>query len=350
MSSNAIAGALLGTAVGDAIGLPYEALSRRRARRLFGPPDRHRLLFGRGMVSDDTDHTCLVAQAVCRSGGNVAQFRADLARGLRWWLLGLPAGIGFATLRAILKLWIGFPPLRSGVYSAGNGPAMRVAVLGAAISDTKQLADYVEAATTITHTDPRAYVGALAVALAARQSARHEVDGKQLIEELSALSPGAAATECCALLAKVVDSVGRNDTTVEFAAQLGCEKGVSGFVFHSVPVAIHAWLSFPNDLAKAVEAAVLCGGDTDTVGAIVGGMVGAGTGAEGIPGSWADGLVEWPRSVSWMRSLAASTACALETGMPEAPPRYFLPGILARNALFLVVVLSHVFRRALPPY
>jgi hypothetical protein len=50
---------------------------------------------------------------------------------LRGWLLSLPAGIGFATLRAILKLWLGFPLNRSGVYSAGNGPAMRVAVIGA---------------------------------------------------------------------------------------------------------------------------------------------------------------------------------------------------------------------------
>ncbi|MBK8478230.1 MAG: ADP-ribosylglycohydrolase family protein [Opitutaceae bacterium] len=42
---------MLGTAVGDAIGLPYEGISRQRAARLFGPPDRHRFVVGRGMVS-----------------------------------------------------------------------------------------------------------------------------------------------------------------------------------------------------------------------------------------------------------------------------------------------------------
>ncbi len=56
MAKAHIVGSLLGTAIGDSIGLPYEGLSRRRAKRLLGPPDRHRFLFGRGMVSDDTEH------------------------------------------------------------------------------------------------------------------------------------------------------------------------------------------------------------------------------------------------------------------------------------------------------
>lgn len=50
-----VIGSLLGTAVGDAIGLPYEGLSRRRALKLLGKPTKHRLFFGKGMVSDDTE-------------------------------------------------------------------------------------------------------------------------------------------------------------------------------------------------------------------------------------------------------------------------------------------------------
>ena len=65
MQADAVGGAILGCAVGDALGLPYENLSRRRGVRLLGEPDRHRFLFGRGMVSDDTEHTCMVAQALC---------------------------------------------------------------------------------------------------------------------------------------------------------------------------------------------------------------------------------------------------------------------------------------------
>ena len=56
MSETAIIGSILGTAVGDALGLPLEGLSRRRGARLIGDPDRHHLILGRGMVSDDTEH------------------------------------------------------------------------------------------------------------------------------------------------------------------------------------------------------------------------------------------------------------------------------------------------------
>ena len=86
-----IVGSILGTAVGDAIGLPYEGLSRQRAKKLFGQPDRHRLLFGRGMISDDTEHTCMVAQALIGSGGDVSAFRRSLAWRFRFWMIALPA-------------------------------------------------------------------------------------------------------------------------------------------------------------------------------------------------------------------------------------------------------------------
>src|SRR5581483_3062750 len=94
MTHSAVVGAILGTAVGDALGLPYENLSRRRGVRLLGEPDRHRFFFGRGMVSDDTEHTCLVAQALLASGGDAERFSRQLGWRLRWWLLSLPVGLG----------------------------------------------------------------------------------------------------------------------------------------------------------------------------------------------------------------------------------------------------------------
>ncbi|MEJ2087062.1 MAG: ADP-ribosylglycohydrolase family protein [Gammaproteobacteria bacterium] len=116
MSPDALAGCLLGTAVGDALGLPYEGMSARRGGRLFPDRRRHHLLPGRGMVSDDTEHACFTAQALISSDGDVARFTRVLARSLRWWFAGLPAGVGFATARSILKLWLGVSPERSGVF------------------------------------------------------------------------------------------------------------------------------------------------------------------------------------------------------------------------------------------
>src|SRR5438874_1145865 len=189
MSSTATVGAILGTAVGDALGLPYENLSRRRGVRLLGPPDRHRFLLGRGMVSDDTEHTCMVAQALIAAGGDVTRFRRDFAWRLRLWLLAMPAGVGLATLKATLKLWLGAPSDRSGVFSAGNGPAMRSAVLGAAIDDRERLREFVRASTRITHTDPKAEYGAQAVAVAANHTKHGRTDGNEFLAGLRTLLP-----------------------------------------------------------------------------------------------------------------------------------------------------------------
>jgi len=173
------AGAILGTAAGDAVGLPREGLSPRRAGRLFGgPPLSMRLVLGRGMVSDDTEHACMVAQALIRSGGEPGRFARSLAWRLRWWLLGLPAGVGKATARAIVKLWLGFGAAHSGVWSAGNGPAMRAAVLGVwGAVRPGQMADLVRASSRMTHTDPRAGHGALVVAMAAQYGAAAGPEG-----------------------------------------------------------------------------------------------------------------------------------------------------------------------------
>ncbi len=53
-------GLLLGTAVGDALGLPAENLSAETIRRRWQGQWRMAFIFGRGMVSDDTEHTLMV--------------------------------------------------------------------------------------------------------------------------------------------------------------------------------------------------------------------------------------------------------------------------------------------------
>ena len=55
-------GMILGTAVGDAVGLPAEGMSRKRIAKFVKGRWRHRLVFGRGMVSDDTEHTCFTSR------------------------------------------------------------------------------------------------------------------------------------------------------------------------------------------------------------------------------------------------------------------------------------------------
>jgi ADP-ribosylglycohydrolase len=350
MAEAHIIGSILGAAVGDAIGLPYEGLSRARASRLLGPPDRHRFCFGHGMISDDTELTCMVAQALIGSGGNVESFRRQFAWRLRLWLLTLPAGIGLATLRAILRLWIGFGPERSGVFSAGNGPAIRSAIIGAAVDDGTLLSELVRASSRITHTDPKAEGGALAVALAA-QMARQDgtVSGDGFVSRLRSLL-GRAGDELVSLVQEAVDAAGRGESTESFAESLGLAKGVSGYVHHTVPVALHAWLAHQRDYRSAVSAVIRCGGDADSTAAIVGGIVGASVGKDGIPAEWLGRVKEWPRSAAWMESLGAQLDTSLRNLTRMHPMRLPLLAVLFRNLVFLCIVLLHGFRRLLPPY
>jgi ADP-ribosylglycohydrolase len=350
MAQTHVVGCILGTAVGDALGLPYEGLSRRRAAKFLGPPDRHRFFFGHGMVSDDTEHACMVAQSLIAAGGDVDSFRRELAWRFRFWLLGFPGGIGVATLRSIVRLWIGFRPEKSGVYSAGNGPAMRAAVIGAAVDNPTLLRELSRTSSRITHTDPKAEFGAFAVALAT-QMARQKgtVSGHGFLDQLNLLL-APAADELVSLIRDAVNSIGDGQSTIAFAESLGLSKGVSGYTYHSVPIAIHAWLSNQGDFRSAVGNAIACGGDTDSTGAMVGGIVGASVGKEGIPMEWLNRLFEWPRSINWMERLGAQLNGSVQSGTVDRPIKLPIYGVLPRNLFFLLLVVCHGFRRLLPPY
>jgi ADP-ribosyl-[dinitrogen reductase] hydrolase len=300
------------------------------------------------MMSDDGEHACMVAQCLCEWAGDVNNFQRKLARRLRWWLLGIPAGIGGATLRSILKLWIGIPPTHSGVFSAGNGPAMRSVVLGAAIEDLMTLREMAAASTRITHTDPKAFYGAMAVALAARVSAGGG-GGRELVALMHSEFERDGARELVELIESAVRSAAAGEATTEFAEHVGCERGVSGYIYKTVPVAIHAWLRNPTCYASAVRDAIACGGDTDTVAAIAGGVVGARVGAQGIPLEWRERLLEWPRTLTWIEALASGVERATSTKQSVRAPRVGV-SVLPRNLLFILVIAGHLVRRAMPPY
>lgn len=147
----------------------------------------------------------------------------------------------------------------------------------------------------------------------------------------------------------LAESVNRNESTEHFASALGLEKGITGYVLHTVPVALHAWLTHQTDYAAAVQAVIRCGGDADTTAAIVGGIVGAGVGPEGIPERWLDGIIDWPHSKTWLIRLGDALASAAEHAAPAKAVPLFMPAVLIRNLFFIIIVLLHGFRRLLPP-
>lgn len=341
----AVEGCLLGCAVGDSVGLPYEGMSARRAARFARLPLRHRFVFGRGMVSDDTDHSVFVAQALIRSGAQPDAFRRALAWRLRLWLLCLPAGIGWATLRSILKMWL-FPG-DSGVWSAGNGPAMRSGIIGAAVhSDTQLRRALVAASTRLTHTDPKALAGALAIAeVTARLASgtwRQRPSAAELAAMLQELSPESDWHACVDAIRAACDAP---DPIGAAHAAFAGPNGVSGYVLHSVPFALVAWHRHFGDFRATIEAVVLSGGDVDTVGAIAGAMAGTLDGPAGIPAEWIDGIADMPHGASYVRALARR----LLDDSVKVSTR-FSPMLLPRGLVFTALVLAHGLRRLAPPY
>ena len=151
-------------------------------------------------------------------------------------------------------------------------------------------------------------------------------------------------------MGQLFKSLAEGRTVAEFSESLGLNVGVTGYAYHTVPVALFAWMRHPDDFSDALTSVLNCGGDTDTVGSIVGGLMGARVGIRGIPVDLIQGLCEWPRSVSWMERLSNRLAAQESSPKPLGPVGYFWPGILLRNVLFLLVVLAHGFRRLLPPY
>lgn len=340
---------LVGTAVGDALGLPAENLSPQRIKRWWCGEWRMRLLFGRGMISDDTEHTLMVAQALLEAPRDATAFQKALAWKFRWWLAGLPGGVGLATAKACLRLWLGVPASRSAVNSAGSGPAMRSAIIGAFFASEPGLRrDFVLASSRLTHRSWQAETAALAVAeivaLTVSQGGCHPDD---VLQMLTSLSPEQEWQNYLAQIGKALD----DRVAVEvFAGRLGLVTGVTGYSLHVVVIAVYALLLHAGNFRKALTSALNCGGDTDTVAAILGAMCGSVVDADGIPQEWIDGICDWPRSIGFARRVAERLAEQKHAPVSLGSVRYAWWGAVPRNILFLGVVLFHGIRRIFPPF
>jgi ADP-ribosyl-[dinitrogen reductase] hydrolase len=333
-----LTGCLLGVALGDALGLPAEGMSAAAVRRRFGRVDRFHLLGSTGFVSDDTEQTALLAQSLVRCPSDPETCAAAFRRALLGWFLRLPWGIGMATVRACIRAGVGLR--ESGVPSAGNGAAMRATVLGLFFHDRpEERRRFGEVLARVTHTDPRGVQGARYVAeLAACCTSARTAD--------QALHERARTVVIEAALLTALDraaSLAEEGASTEAAAR---ELGVSGYVVHTVPFALFCLLRHREPLT-ALSEAISAGGDTDSIGAILGGWVGALHGEAGLPLDLVERIHDGPFGPTHLRALAAALAAAHAGGVNRAPA-YSPAAAMARNAALLPVILGHGLRRLLP--
>lgn len=301
-----IHGLLLGIAIGDSLGLPREGLSRRTAARLFGrPPLKYRLWPGVGLYSDDTQLALLTTQAICQSRSQQDSFHKAFQRRLRWYVLGLPVGIGRGTFLAGLKVWLFGPGKTAGVWSAGNGPATRSLVLGVVLHNTgHRFLVWARDSAAKTHRDPRASDGAMALATAAQIAAVNPVGKLDCQTALETIANVIRDEDFRSKMKSLGKFLEKKRSPRAVAVHFGWKRGISGFIVPTAILSIYCFLRYPNDFRRAVESAIMLGGDADSVGAIVGGLVGAHLGASELPRDLVNELGDWPHDQDWMKRMS----------------------------------------------
>ncbi len=287
-------GALLGGAVGDALGRPYEGSHRRS----LDPPVP--LRYGGhhpGSITDDTEQTILAAESLLDVGYLDPE---DIARRLALWLPH-GTGKGTATVHAVERLGQGVPWYLAGEDSAGNGAAMRAAPVGLRwLGDSRHLRRDATLLSLPTHRHPTGVAGAVAFATAVAylvQSDARQLDALSLAEAMaravSGLEPEALAerrdpssrTTLAGRLLEVPALLDLGDDGV-----LLHRLWSGAFVIESLPAALYCFLRHSQDFEQGVGLAIAAGHDTDTVASFVGAMFGALHGASALPAHLVAGL------------------------------------------------------------
>jgi ADP-ribosylglycohydrolase len=276
---------LLGTAIGDALGVPFETkLSNFEPlvnwdNETFLGSEHHKLK--PGQYSDDTQMSLMVAESLLENKGFKPEDLA--ARYVDWMVSGRARGYGKTTLLAVQNLLNGKHWSESGVPgSYGNGTAMRAAPFGIYFrDDLKELIKVCKVDSAITHASEEAEAGSIAIALAAAYAVNGDTD--KLLHRIWEFLPDSKVKNSIFSLGSLVES--------PYILPLQALRviGTKGNVKETVPAALYCFLYF-NSYEDAVVTAIRAGGDTDTTAAVVGALYGAKVGVSGIHSEWVAGV------------------------------------------------------------
>ncbi len=287
--AEALAGSLLGLALGDALGFVVEARPPGIAReyvsrwlRAGRAGEREHPSYPFGQYSDDTQLARELLLSVRDVGAwDPSAFAARLAALV---YTGRDVGAGPGTRSAGLRVLLGAPWDCAGTPApyAGNGTAMRAGPVGLLFEGDDRWIRCAREQSRVTHADPRCTAAAVAVAgAAAIASLREPVVPREFVGRLAAWAEREDAA-----MAHAIRSVGEW-AHLEPDAAAGLldpdGRGISPFVVPSVSWTLYAFLRSPDDYWDAVCTAIAIGGDTDTMAAMTGAIAGARIGVQGLP-------------------------------------------------------------------
>lgn len=275
------AGVLLASATGDALGVPYE----------FGAVTMDPQMKGGGLGnlapgqwSDDTDMACAITRVATKGLDLTTEAALDqIAAGFHQWFDDGPGDVGIQTRQVLSRSQSSAASTRSAARavhdqqgrSGGNGSLMRTAPVALAhLSDEAKLIEAARAVSALTHYEQDAGDACVLWCLAIR----HAV----LTGELDV-------------------RIGLPHVSDIWAARLDeAEAQEPSFFAHNnswvVSALQCAWsaISRSDGLVDGLRRAVGAGGDTDTVAAIAGALLGAVHGGSAVPAVWRRRLHGWP--------------------------------------------------------
>jgi ADP-ribosyl-[dinitrogen reductase] hydrolase len=337
--SHRVAGALVGSAVGDALGAPFE----------FGPPGQFSARFpvpargtktemcgggspgwAPGEFTDDTQMALLVAASLLERDG---LDEADLFDRFRTWAEADPPDIGNQT-RAVLGAGRPWDVAAAEHFvrtrrAAGNGSLMRTtpAAIRFSRSGTEATMDAARRISALTHGDPSAGEGCAIF----HELMRVALDGEDPLAAIPSAVEQVAAEHRERWATVLTPNWTPSDATES-----------NGAVWPTLGQAVWA-LRHGRDFADVMRLVIDLGGDTDTVAAVAGGLAGAVFGMGGIPMRWSSavhGQVPGYGDRVWGLADLQQLSAALDGKpqvsydpgvIPRIGPREVLPGIWAGN-------------------
>ena len=388
-------GALAGLALGDALGMPTQAMSPEQIRAVYGritglvdgdASQPYAPGMPAGSVTDDTEQALLVASLLVRgrgsSSGRVALDAGEFAHALLAWEdsmieCGSLDLLGPSTKAALERVRAGEDPLTVGGAGTTNGAAMRVTPIGIAMStaDPEAFADAVWSSCQVTHATRQGFQSAALVAAAVSMgidTARSTTPNLRSLlwkalsyvdslPERGAWTPDpdvvAATRRAMQLVANPASS------SLECLVE---QVGTSVASAQAIPMAFALLARDPSP--QALLDAANIGGDTDTIGAIAGAILGAALGFEVFVGrglaqvelashldlpSVALELLELRAAHEPAASAptASKTEDSSEAASPEAPtPASSSDPGAGRVVLMGQILVDHVLTDAAPVY
>ena len=277
-------GSVLGLALGDALGAPFEF---RRAAQVPDPVPAFELEWmglPPGTTTDDTAMARnLIGSLLERRG--VLDTNDVLARHIAWLESG-PPDVGNLTRIVLSRAADGvkdaaqaYVEQRGPEVSAGNGSVMYCAPLGVAYADRpEQLLTLAPALSAITHWDERCRTACLAITLAVASLVRGDPGERAVIDAVIAVADREGGEE----LEYLVEQAGRTRPV---------DGPDMGFTLFTAGLALQVAAEQPG-FEEGLRHVVGLGGDTDTNAAVAGALLGALHGRGGLPTTWLEHVAD----------------------------------------------------------